>query len=126
MKLRCSENSIRLRLRKSEIEKLKEVHTLKENVQVGLSVFSYGIGKTDAATVHATFEDGCILLHVPEEEMLQWINDAEQVSVSVKQLLKNGQHLSILIEKDFPCINRPEENKADTFQQLATNEGDAC
>ena len=126
MKLRCSENSIRLRLRKSEVEKLKEVPVLKENVQVGLDVFSYGIGKTAAAIIHATFDDGCILLHIPEEEMMQWVNDAEQVGMSAEQLLKNGQYLSILIEKDFPCINRPEEDKADTFQQLAAKEGDVC
>lgn len=126
MKLRCSENSIRLRLRKSEVEKLKEVQVLKENVQVGLDVFSYGISKTDAAAIHATFDDGCILLHIPEKEMTQWVNDTEQVDMSTEQLLKNGQHLSILIEKDFPCINRPEEDKADTFQQLAAKEEDVC
>ena len=126
MKLRCAENSIRLRLRKSELEKLKEVNVLKENVQVGLNLFSFGLGKSDAATVYASFEDNDIIVHVPTVEMIQWINDENQVGISGEQLLKNGQSLSILIEKDFPCTTRSKENKADTFQQLAAKEGDVC
>lgn len=125
MKLRCSNNSIRLRVRKSETAELKTGATLVENVQIGPSKFSFGLKQGSSETIKAVFESGQIMIEVPEPTMTNWL-DTEEVGIKTEQPLDTGETLSILIEKDFPCTTRKTENKADTFQDLASNSDNVC
>jgi hypothetical protein len=125
MKLRCSENSIRLRVRKSEVEALKNGEALIEKVKIGTAVFSFGISQCEGGEVKATFEGGHIAVHIPENELSVWL-DTEQVGIETEQALEGGGILQLLIEKDFPCVTRPTEDKADTFRDLAAKNDQVC
>ncbi|MDX1943625.1 MAG: hypothetical protein SFU99_23865 [Saprospiraceae bacterium] len=113
MKLRCAENSVRLRLRKSDIELLKKQGFVREEVNFGASqMLSYELQIAKQIGITATFENGRILVQIPENQYLNWVN-SEQVS------LEKLHPLHILIEKDFPCKHTATEDKEDTFYELA-------
>lgn len=127
MKLRCVENSLRLRLRKSEVEELARNKSIK--VEIGFpsgSLLAYELRIFPSSPISALFDSGLISIRLPEQQAMEWIQ-SEQVGISQEIDLPDGKQLSILIEKDFPCKDRPEEDKADTFEELAAKEEkDAC
>ncbi len=45
--------------------------------------------------------------------------DTDEVGIYGFLKLDNNKSTEIIIEKDFPCKDRPEEDKRDTFQELA-------
>lgn len=118
MKLRCTKNSIRLRLRKSEVKKLEEEGRIREGVQFDLqNAFSFELCIAEIVDLQASFEKGNICVQIPGKMARHWMH-TETVGLEASQAVKGGQ-LHILIEKDFPCKDRPDEDKSDTFQELA-------
>lgn len=128
MKLRCIQNSIRIRLRKSEVEQLAADKFLEERISFGGGVqLRFALSLTmDTPSPKAFFQDHQILLSIPEKSGLDWIH-SEQVGIEAFQDIEEKEQLHLLIEKDFPCKDRPDEDKADTFQELALkNEDKFC
>ena len=126
MKLRCTENSIRLRLRKSDIAELATEGVITETIAFPCSNdLSFELRVAKVKKVEAKFANGVIVVNLPQETGMNWIN-SNQVGIETEQPLAENAALYILIEKDFPCKDRPEENKADTFEELASEEGAAC
>ncbi len=122
MKLRCIENSLRLRLKKSDVDSLAE--DKKVSVSIGFpagAFLKYELCVVPVDSVEAIFESGMISIRLPEKLAMGWVN-SEEVGIEKNIELPNGQTLSILIEKDFPCKNRPDEDKSDTFQELVPEE----
>ncbi len=125
MKLRCATNSIRLRVRKSEIESLKKGHKLIEKVNLGNAVFTFSLGPTNTPNVLTVFEGGQLSVHIPHQQMQAWLN-SDEVGIEVEKKFSGGDPLQVLIEKDFPCVTRTTEDKADTFQELADKNNQVC
>lgn len=122
MKLRCDENSIRFRLRKSDIDTLAASKKVSASIGFPAGAFlRYELRMVSDAMVAAFFEGGLISIQFPEHIAMNWIN-SEEVGIAKEINLPDGQVLSILVEKDFPCKNRPDENKMDTFQELVPEE----
>jgi len=127
MKLRCVHNSIRIRIKKSELRQLDKEGIITETVSFGGStMFGYALA-VDAMRdeVNAEFVDNLLAVHIPLVQAEQWITSNE-VGIEVNKVLDNGENLHILIEKDFPCVDRADEDKSDTFFELATKKPDAC
>lgn len=115
MKLRIEGNSIRLRVKKSDLERLKKEGIVRESVAFLKGFHFYYELKTDAKikTIEATFSSGIIAVSIPLSMSDTWI-DTEQVGL--ENTAENG--LFVLIEKDFPCKTRADEDKNDLFQEL--------
>ncbi len=115
MKVRIEKNSIRLRLRKSELEVLhsgKEVcETLyfspENHLQFELIV------EEQSTTIQSFFEDKKVGVTLPSAQFLTWY---ESQQVSLEQHTESKMY--VLIEKDFPCKDRPNEDQSDTFFEL--------
>lgn len=118
MKLRIEGNSIRLRVKKSDLNRLHTEGVVHEMVAFikGFN-FHYEL-KTDetASNIDAVFTHSTITISIPLSIANEWINSE---TVGLENTLENG--LFILIEKDFPCKTRENENKDDTFQELMKN-----
>ncbi len=113
MKLRIRGNSIRLRLLRGEIAEFGEKGLLRETVSFGVSQLTYGLCKNDDVTeLSAQFSDGEIVVSVPTATALKWTS-TEMISLTGEQLIGDGKWLKILIEKDFVCLDRidDEDNK---------------
>lgn len=122
MKLRCIENSMRLRLKKSDVDTLAEEKHLAVSIGFPAGAFlKYELRLVRNEVVEAIFDSGLVSIRLPEDKAMEWIS-SEAVGIEKEIKLPDGQVLSILVEKDFPCKSRPEENKADTFEELVPEE----
>jgi hypothetical protein len=127
LKLRCTSNSIRIRLRKSEVAQLAEQKSIQESMYFTAdSSFVYSILADDSSQqLHARLDPNHIRVLIPQTVAMKWAN-SDQVSLSHTQELGNGLHLDLLIEKDYPCTTRPDEDKSDFYGDLQSKEGAAC
>lgn len=115
MKLRIEGNSIRLRVKKSELERLKIEGKVHETVSFVKGFdFHYELVISERGShVDVVFTHSTITVEIPLSMATAWI---ETEQVGLENTLNNG--LYILIEKDFPCKTRDDEDKNDLFQEL--------
>ncbi len=118
MKLRIQGNSLRQRISKSELAKFVETGRLQETVYFGPeqgSELTYIISQdADRTGLDVEASAGHVKVVVPAEVARTWA-DSEQVGIDgVVDLGARGK-LSILVEKDFACVDRGTEENADTF-----------
>lgn len=127
MKLRCTTDSIRIRIRKSELAQLAQNRMIEEQVRLGGGIalrFRLIIDPTIAG-VQAKLAEHLLIVGLPEGLGQQWI-ESNEVSVESYQMIEGEDQLHILVEKDFPCQDRESEDKSDTFWELVPDEPDAC
>ncbi len=127
MKIRTTHNSIRYRLRKSEIDTLKSGGKIEETISFpGGHDLKSMLHINDVITnCEAAFDGNSIKISLPTDLANEWFN-TNQVSIEQYLDLPNDDQLHILIEKDFPCLDRPNEDKSDTFWELADKSADSC
>lgn len=118
MKLRCVSNSIRLRVRKSDLKTLGETGEIKERIAFpGGSSLIFALSVGDYEGVAATFDEKGLNVCLPLKEAEAWVTSAE-VRIETYLALEDGAQLHILIEKDFPCKHTDDAELADTFSEL--------
>lgn len=120
VKIRSIHNAIRLRVRKSEIALLKEHGVISETIHFpGGTSLLHVLKKSDTAVrVTAEFVQSKITISLPNDMADEWI-DTDEVGIQATIELEETAPLEILIEKDFPCLDRANEDKSDTFWELA-------
>jgi len=127
MKLRLEPNSVRYRIRKSELQTLSDSGFITAVIEIAENMaLSYSL-KIDekATTVSCTFINHDVCIHIPEAEAREWINTNLVGLYYDVPLAAKDKLLQILIEKDFPCIDRPWEDRSDTFEELVEKK-DVC
>lgn len=113
MKLRIKGNSIRLRLLRSEIERFAAEGKIVDETVFGASVLRYSLqASPDASLVHALFENDEIAIILPDAMARDWIS-SDMVGLDVEQPIGDGKKLTILVEKDFACLDRPDDPDLD-------------
>ena len=122
MKLRFENKSIRFRIRKSELQQLKEHGFVKDEVSFPNAVLAYELRVTDIPEITPAFSDYTITIHIPIIKANHWF-ETDEVGIYHLINLDADEVLDIIIEKDFPCKDRPEEDRSDTFVELAENSG---
>jgi len=118
MKLRILDNSIRLRLSRTDVAELRDRGLLRCRVDFpGGNAFCYSLESTPANVAPtARFEDGELLVRVPETSVREWA-DSERVSIEGQEGIDSATTLSILVEKDFACLSpREGEDESDMFE----------
>jgi len=117
LKLRVLDNSIRLRLTRSEVDAVNDTGVVRGRVRfAGSNTFDYVL-ESSPATVkpEAHISNNVLTVRLPEMDVGQWAG-SEQVSIMSEQLLGNGEQLKILVEKDFHCLApREGEDESDMF-----------
>ncbi len=128
MKLRCVKNSIRLRVRKSEITQLGKGIAIREEVgfpgETPRLIFSLEMS-SDLQQVRASFNNNLIQIVLPNNQAQHWINTNE-VSIEEHIPINDTEQLHLLIEKDFPCTGRENEDKSDLFGELTNEAPEVC
>ena len=117
MKLRIKDNSVRLRLARSEVDALRDRGEVVARTGFpGGRVMQYRVESSPASVNPAAlFSDNVITVRWPEAEVTQGAN-SEQISLSGEQTLDDGDLLTILVEKDFACLTpREGEDESDRF-----------
>ena len=104
MKLRIQDNSIRLRLTRSEVDALDADGSVAASVSFPDGArLEYSL-ETSSLTgqPRAQFSTDRLVVQVPQAIARQWAV-TEEVSITGAQPLEDGE-LSLLIEKDFACL----------------------
>lgn len=119
MKLRIRGNSIRLRLLKSEVDRLAAAGVASEEVRFGTATdqaLKYSIAASDGVEeVTVQFSDNQILVLLPESVAMNWTK-SDEVGIEAVIDVGNDCTLAVLIEKDFECVDRPgDPDRADAF-----------
>jgi hypothetical protein len=128
VKLRIRDNSVRLRLTRSEVEQLRDDGMVSARTEFpGGREFRYEVESSPASVNPGAFLSDCkVTVRLPEATVLAWAN-SEQVSMHGEQQHKNGEILDILVEKDFACLApREGEDESDMFPHPGTGQGETC
>lgn len=117
MKLRIRDNSVRIRLTRTEVESLRAQGVVSAATGFpGGREFQYRVESSPAIVNPAAFfSDNTISVRLPETAVLAWAT-TEQVSLPGEQVLDDGAKLTILVEKDFACLApREGEDESDMY-----------
>ena len=118
MKLRIRGNSMRLRLKRGEVDQLAAGTSIVEETHFPDAVLTYRLDVSDNSSISATFDNGSLAVSLPKSRVLVWAS-TDEVSLFTEQKLSGSDSLSVLIEKDFKCLepghHRDCEDDEDTF-----------
>lgn len=109
------ENSIRLRLTKSEVETFcnegkYECITPFPNKDLTYILCS----SSDIENLQAEFIDDIIQVNMPTTFVNEW-GKSDKVGFTNNAILQNGTSLLIKVEKDFVCLDETEEDQSDNY-----------
>lgn len=116
MKIRIKGNSLRYRLTKSEVAKLSATGILEERTAFMSKTLVYSIITAKDDKISADYTDDRIILSMPKT-MIAELNNTDRVGFT-----DNTGPVTLLVEKDFVCIDRVEEDQSDNY----TNPLSAC
>lgn len=123
MKLRILDDSLRLRLTRTEVDVVSTDGLVRGRVHfAGTNTFDYVL-ESSPATVkpEAHISNNVLTIRVPTMDIQNWAG-SEQVSIISEQVLNDGDPLKILIEKDFACLApRDGEDESDMFTHPNAN-----
>lgn len=116
MKLRIRGNSIRLRLLRGEVEQFGKTGRVEETVSFGAAAHLTYVLEFDrqARNITAHFAGEQITVKVPDQVARDWV-ESDEISLEAEQLIESektdgGENvLTILIEKDFVCLERADD-----------------
>jgi hypothetical protein len=118
MKIRIKGNSLRLRLLRSEVARFLAGDCLKETIhftQEANGMFTYTLQRDPAVSLPTVKYIGSIVtILIPANQANTW-GVSDQVGIAERISLGEFGSLALLIEKDFACLDRSEEDNKDTF-----------
>lgn len=118
MKVRIRGDSIRLRLKRGEVDQLVAGSNITEKTHFPGTVLTSSLGMSDNKDIAASFDGGNIFVTVPKILAVDWAN-TDEVSLYADQPLEGSGSLALLIEKDFTCLepghHRDCDDDVDTF-----------
>ena len=109
MKIRIKDNSVRLRLTQSEVNTLSKQGIISSKTEFIGRPFIYNIEKTDDLELSAVFIDNEIVLKMPAKMIEEWI------STDIVGFTGRTGLVSLLVEKDFVCIDNTDEDQSDNY-----------
>ena len=124
MKLRVRGSSLRLRLTRTEVERLAGPEgSVEDTVSFGPATsLTYRIRRAETPAVRASLDGTTIEVVVPRSTLDPWAS-SEQVGFEAEQSVGDAAPLRIVVEKDWTCLtSRAGEEDVDTF----TNPNKTC
>lgn len=118
MKLRIQGNSLRLRISRSDLTLFLETGFLEETAYFGPEAgaeLTYALARDNSRqAVEVKSLPHRVEVILPGEAVQGWAA-TDQVGISAEIDLGVRGRLSVLVEKDFACLDRSAESNADTF-----------
>jgi hypothetical protein len=127
MKLRIKANSLRVRVSRSEVARLLEGDCLEETIYFAPETsasFTYALRQEASLSRPAVqYTQNRVAILMPADRAIVW-GVSDQVGIAENIGLGGLGALALLIEKDFACLDRSEEDNEDTFPN--PNAGAVC
>ncbi len=103
MKLRICGDSIRLRLKISEVERIAASESVVERMHLPDSMLTYSLEVSEDGGFAVTFNDRSLVITLPKADVEKWAR-TDEISLLSELPLANAGSLSLLVEKDFTCL----------------------
>jgi len=127
MKLRIKGNSLRVRVSRSEVARLLAGDALEDTVHFtpeGRAKFTYALQQDRRLGRPAVqYDESRVAILIPADQANMW-GTTDQVGIAEDISLGDLGSLALLIEKDFACLDRSDEDNQDTFPN--PNAGTTC
>jgi hypothetical protein len=127
MKLRIKGNSLRLRVSRSELERLLAGNRIEETIHfapASQAKLTYALESTlQASAVSVRYSPQEVTVILSEERAHIWGNESEIGVYATIDIGPPGS-LEVIIEKDFACLDGSDEDNRDTFTN--PQHGAAC
>lgn len=117
MKVRITGNSLRFRLKQSEVSRFKEEGEIKEVTTFGSDAtdkLSFILKVTSSVNFNLNFQANTITVEVPKPVCAEWTG-TEQVGFEEMIDTGKGEAIKVLVEKDFKCLDRSDIEDEDAF-----------
>lgn len=115
MKIRIKENSLRIRLLKSEVDKLEAEGYLEAETTFVNNKLVYALESIEEGDqLSVDFMDNKITMFVPLSLLKGWAQNSVVGFNAQMPLTENGS-LFLLLEKDFVCTDATTEDQSDNF-----------
>lgn len=115
MKIRIKGNSVRLRLTKSEVGQFCKEGSCAETIDFGLNALTYVLSVKEGITdLEADYSGNIITIFMPAAVKQSWY-DSSRVGYHGTVITEAGNQLSILVEKDFVCMDESVEDQSDNY-----------
>ncbi len=115
MKIRIKGNSVRFRLTKTEVETFSKTGSYAEITHFKSKALTYALIAKDGITeLEADFVDNTITIYFPKSEQEGWAA-SNQVGFSNSVDWNDSSALSLLVEKDFTCLDNTVEDQSDNY-----------
>lgn len=117
MKLRLLDDSIRLRLSRTEVLAAEQQGRVEARTRFpDGSNLVFALESVDQDSRSASFADNRLIVRLPAQELANWAHDDAAVSIHGDLSLPDGDQLTLLVEKDFQCVTpRDGEDQSDLF-----------
>lgn len=109
MKIRIKGNSLRYRLVQSDVEKLGKTGSVEEQTNFAGNTLVYALEKGKENKLTATFVDNRITVML-SQSMIDELYHTGRIGFDDK----TGP-VSLLVEKDFVCIDNTDEDQSDNY-----------
>jgi len=111
MKLRLQGNSVRLRLTRSEVERLRETGLVQESTEFGAGVaLAYRLQtRLELGPLETAYHQGSMTISVSKDAAQAWAGSDEV------GLYGQFGALAISVEKDFRCLTRARDDERDAY-----------
>ena len=127
MKLRIKGNSLRVRVSRSEVARILAGDCLEETIHFAPEAsakFTYALRQAlSVSRPTVQYTDNRVTILMPADQTNAW-GVTDQVGISEDISLGRLGALALLIEKDFACLDRGDEDNEDTFPN--PNAGTSC
>jgi hypothetical protein len=119
MKLRIKGNSMRLRVSRSELEHFLSGGRIEETIRFAADPqarLTYALESApQSSPVSVRYEPQEVTVVISETQARLW-GEPGEVGVYSSVDLGEGGSLDVIIEKDFACLDRSDEENSDTFE----------
>jgi hypothetical protein len=119
MKIRINGDSLRLRVSRSEVERLIRGHRVAETVHFDAhekAKLTYSLERANQSSpVSIRYEPQHVTVSLSDVQAVQWGQERE-VGVYSTLILNPSISLEVMIEKDFACLDRNAKENEDTFE----------
>jgi hypothetical protein len=111
MKLRIKGHFLRVRVARSEVTRLLAGDCLEETIYFTPDALRL---QTSLSRLAVQYIENRLVILLPTDQAIDW-GVTDQVGIEENLALGHFGSLVVLIEKDFACLDRSEEDNEDTF-----------
>lgn len=123
MKIRINGNHLRFRLRQYDVAILNKSGSIIEKIEFGETAeeqISFSLESCNDEKMSIIYKKNKVQIFIPKNLLDEWIN-TEQVGIAGDLATGMNKTISILIEKDFACLDMSEEDNIGAYPNPLAN-----